>query len=251
MVNKPYIIFNGKNSYTDMGLILSNIDYGTLSLHRAVVSIPYSNEPLSFDYSGIYGVPTYAERKITCTFTIVGESAAMLFAKYSKSCEYFFSSAPYILQLSDYIGYNRKAIVTSISPISRISKNVGKFDVDFACNPYMYSDDLMSVARQQSGNDEYNKDYYNDPNVGTENDTGGRYTIDCIAINDCAPTISHIPAPDKSQYDMEIHTDSGAFCVPAGANKIKLDGLLLKPGHNDIEVYGWGKLKIELYESVI
>lgn len=65
---------NGKHSYKDFGLYISERNIGYPSKIKIQERIPYSNEV--FDFSGIYGGQEYEERTLEYTFEIAyGEKA--------------------------------------------------------------------------------------------------------------------------------------------------------------------------------
>ena len=131
-----FINYNGKNSYIDFGLIMTDKNMGELERERIIETIPYCNFPLTFDFSDAMGV-IYKERKITYTFVISSQSENDLFRKYAEICNWLMPSNIGQLSDSDMGEFYYIARCLKISALKRISARTGSVSVDFAANPYM------------------------------------------------------------------------------------------------------------------
>lgn len=131
-----FISYNGKNSYADFGLIMTDKNMGGLERKRIIETIPYCNFPLTFDFSDIMGA-IYKERKITYTFVISSQSENDLFRKYAEICNWLMPSNIGQLSDSDMGEFYYIARCLQISALKRISARTGSVSVDFAANPYM------------------------------------------------------------------------------------------------------------------
>ena len=245
-MNKPYIIFNGKNSYDDMKLILSDKNMGALALKRVSVQIPYNNKPLNFDYSDIYGKPTFEERKISYTFTISEKSEEEMFEKYNQLCEWLYCGIAELTDNDITEDYHYTARVTNVSELQRISKKVGKVVVDFAVNPYKISKDFLSCNWDDIifATDRINAVCY----IGENSATGIAYQIYNPTDHDITPQIT-IAGVDTLGCNCYLNGVQHIFY--ADISNENIDGWVLKSGLNNLTMQGIGTIKMTAVEEVL
>lgn len=232
------ITFDGKHSYTDLGLTIAYRDIGNPSKVKNKERVPFSN--VDYDFSGIYGGQEYTERQITYGFNIVG---------YRGNKEHFVSMKIAVLNwlmrpnskidLFDdtIIGYRFLAEVEDSIELVENEAD-GMLGVTFTAYPF-------KIGELEEGNDIWDTfNFLLDYAQSTEHVISGSKEV--ILYN---PGITLVGPVIKSSTQLEIKKGNRTFIIPSGETDSR--DFMLASGENKLTITGNGTISFHFYKEVI
>lgn len=232
------IQFNNKHSYRDFGLILKERDIGNPSKVKVKERVPYSN--LEYDFSNLYGSPTYEERPLSYTFHLVEKSNSKI--------NYMSAQTAVLNWLCGTLGktplkddvfpdYYFLAEVED-GPSTVYFRTDGTITVKFMAYPF-------KIAELQEGNDIWDSfnfllDYAQDTSFEITS------SADITLYN---PGISVVYPIITATESMQIEKDDITYNIPIGSTKSY--EFSLSPGENEMKIIGTGSISFEYYKELI
>lgn len=244
------ITFGDINSVTDMGIIITDKSSGGAQRQLVTTSVPYSNKPLAFDFSDIFGSPIYSAKDITYTFTIIENCESGLFDKHRKAREWLLSCGLNQLWDSDNNGYYYVARCTKVSDLKRISKRVGSFVATFVADPFMRTIDYNIKTWDSlifNQNDNLNLRDYTATTAGKTYDI---YNNTDVAMS---PVLHYTKSSaDDNHAGLTLTIGDKSWAIfRYNSTGFRLDELILQSGKNTITLTGYGTISVEIYDEVI
>lgn len=145
-LGKHGIKFGGRDSKRDLGLILTDANIGSVQLKTVDVSIPYTNRPLTYDFSQICGEPIYQPRKLTFTFALKAITARSWQDGYRKVCEWLIRQPRGELHFDVIRDFHFTARCDQVSVSRMLNDHVGEITAEFTADPLMLSEDYADIA---------------------------------------------------------------------------------------------------------
>lgn len=245
MTISSYLLFNEISS-ADMGLILSDKDTGSYELKRVSVQIPYSNKPLNFDFSDIYGKQIYDEVKIVYTLTIHENTELSVFDKYRKVKQWLLGCGIHELTDSSIRDYHYNARCLEVSSLKRISKKVATFTATFTANPFMISKDFGETIWDNIVFDTDNINLIDYPSANTAQ--GATYEVYNFSKNSITPKFT---VAGTTSAGLNCYLNSIQHAFTSDVTDVEVDGFTLKSGKNILHLQGVGTLAISMIEEVL
>lgn len=231
------IFFNGKDSYKDFGLTISDPKIGNPSKIKNMERIPFSNEV--YDFSGIYFGQEYEERELSFTFNIAWREKSNDFFMYETEVLNWLTSTnkKEKLTYSGLPGYYFMAEVVT-GPDADYRFVGGTMTVDFTA----YS---FKIAELEEGHDIWDDfNFLLDYAQTTDYDVRGQQIVTLYN-----PGVSIIKPKIKATAAMEIIKDGTTFKVPAGESDSY--DFILKKGENRMTVRGNGHISFHFRKELI
>lgn len=249
-LGKHGIKFGGRDSKRDLELILTDADIGSVQLKTVDVSIPYTNRPLTYDFSQICGEPIYQPRKLTFTFALKALTARSWQDKYRKVCEWLIRQPKGELYFDVIRDFHFTARCDQVNVSRMLNDHVGEITAEFTADPLMISENFADTPWDIFNFEDncINQDrilvtgitkiyFYSFANkdivprlrvISTTHNGGG--TFGMVKLNDV-----RLPAIERS--------NDGWF---------RRDDFVVKPGTNSLQAWGTQVLlEIDLTEEVL
>ncbi|WP_273128948.1 phage tail protein [Bacillus weihaiensis] len=230
------IEFDGKHSYKDFGLTISNPDIGIPSKIKNTERVPHSN--VEYDFSSIYGGQEYEERTLTYTFNLAYREKAEYFYLYeAEALRWLMTPNEKKVLKDDRIpGYYFLAeVMTSGNEFKFVG---GNLTVNFKAYPFM-------IAELSEGNDIWDEfnfllDYAQD----TTFDISG--TKEVTLYN---PGVSIVYPKIVTTAGMKVTKGTTTYNISTGTTESY--DFFLVPGENKINISGTGNISFEFYKELI
>lgn len=233
------LTFNGKHSYRDFGLIITERDIGYPSKIKNTERVPYSN--IDYDFSGIYGGQEYTERQLKYTFTVMG---------HNHTKQEYYSMATSILRwlfsinqkspLTDDLIPNCYFMAEAVNePSGDFIRNFnGTLEVVFTAYPFM-------VNELPEGNDIWDSfNFYLDYAQDTSFTVNG--SLDVTVYNS---GVEIVYPKIVASTSMRIVRGNTTYNIPVGSTTSYDFPLLV--GENKFKVVGSGKISFGFYKELM
>ena len=231
------IEYNGKHSYKDFGLTISNPDISNPSKVKTLEEVPFSNTP--YDFSTIYGEQKYEERQLTYTFNIAYREKAEGFYFYEADVLRWLMSTNEKKVLKDdrISGYYFLAEVVN-GPTNEFRFVGGSLTVTFTAYPFM-------IAELKEGNDIWDDfnfilDYVQD----TSFTVNGSKEI--VLFN---PGAKKVYPKIIAGSPFTVIKGKTTYKIPTGITES--EDFSLEVGENRIQIIGNGKISFDFYKELI
>lgn len=136
------IIFNNKNSYTDLNLNIESFNIQSPSKKKIKDSVPFMNGSFDFSTVGSNGEITYTERSIMIRFYLVEENTADLFNKYSQVLDWLLGVGQSKLTFCDMPDCYYLAEVENAPTFDNVIEEAGVMEVEFIAYPFKFGVNL-------------------------------------------------------------------------------------------------------------
>lgn len=241
------IKFGGRDSRRDLGLILTDADIGSVQLKTVDVNIPYTNYPLTYDFSQICGEPIYLPRKLRFTFALNSPAPRLWQDKYRDVCEWLIQQPRGELYFDVIRGYHFTARCDKVGVTNMYNDHAGEITAEFTADPYMLSEDYGDIPWDifSFDNDCINKTRI----IATPR---GEIDIYSFAERDIVPTLSVQSLMGTGT--LGVVRLNGEYLAPITRNngrKFRRSDFIIKPGRNKLLVQGTAQLTVELIEEVL
>lgn len=230
------IEFNGKHSYRDFGLTISEHNIGNPSKIKNTERIPYSN--VEYDFSNIYGGQEYEERPLSYTFNLA----------YREKAEYFYLYETQILRW--LMTPNKKEVLKddripgyyflaeAIDSGNEFKFVGGSLTVNFKAYPF-------KIAELREGNDIWDTfnfllDYAQD----TDFTVDGKKDVNLYNAG-----VSVVNPKITASTTMQIIRGNTTYNIPAGITTSY--DFALVPGDNKFTIIGKGSISFEFYKELV
>lgn len=229
-------IFKGnKHSYRDFGLTIKSKDIGIPKKNKVKETIPFMNG--SFDFSNIYGGPSYEERTLDYTFNLQAKNKLELNSKKIAIIDWLMENSTKEILFDDAIqGYYFLAECEDIS--AKENGNYIEFSITFTAYPFKIRDCYEGNNLWDDFN--FELDVLQDTKF-TVNGSSNVNIYNSSAI-DIEPTIIA-----SSQF--EIVLDNKKYIVESGTSKDYR--FKLKKGNNNINLKGNGTIEFRFRKEVL
>ena len=243
------IRFGGRDSRRDLGLILTDADIGSVQLKTVDVNIPYTNYPLTYDFSQICGEPIYLPRTLKFTFVLKADCAAEWYKGYHDICGWLIGEPRGDLYFSGMRDYHFTARCDKVSIGTMYNDHVGEITAEFTADPYMLSEDYGDIPWDIFS---FDNDCINKTRI-LATLIAGEIDIYSFASRDIVPALRARFLTDTAvQLTVRLN---GEFLAPItrdnNGRKIRRRDFIIKPGRNKLLVQGQGQLDVELVEEVL
>ncbi|EMY5504744.1 phage tail protein [Bacillus wiedmannii] len=234
------ITFAGKHSLHDMGYTMpAERDIGFPSKEKIIVQVPFSN--VEYDFSELYGSQTYSSRQLKYQFNVVRRGnytpQAMQVEK-TKLINWLMNTNGRKKLYDDTIpGYYFLAELESAANIQD-DWETGTLTATFRAYPFM-------IAELHEGNDIWDTFNFDlDVAQTTEFDVNG--LLEITLLNAGTPDV--VPEIITSSR-MEIIKDDIKYLIKSGV--MKDSNFIFKPGENNLQIIGYGKIVFRFYKELI
>ncbi|TXR98743.1 phage tail protein [Bacillus sp. SH7-1] len=234
------ITFDGKHSLHDMGYTMpAERDIGFPSKEKIIVQVPFSN--VEYDFSELYGSQTYSSRQLKYQFNVVRRGnytpQAMQVEK-TKLINWLMNTNGRKKLYDDTIpGYYFLAELESAANVQD-DWETGTLTATFRAYPFM-------IAELHEGNDIWDTFNFDlDVAQTTEFDVNG--VLEITLLNAGTPDV--VPEIITSSR-MEIIKDDIKYLIKAGV--MKDSNFIFKPGENNLQIIGYGKILFRFYKELI
>lgn len=231
------IEFDGKHSYKDFGLTISNQNIGNPSKVKIQESIPFSN--VKYDFSEIYGEQGYDERTLSYTFNVAYREKAPDFYIYQTELLRWLMTPNRKTVLKDdrIPGYYFMAEVVT-GPENEFKFVGGSLTVNFTAYPF-------KIAELREGNDIWDTfnfllDYAQDTSFNVVG------SVETILYN---AGVKKVYPKMIASSEMQIVLDNRTYKIPSGTTESY--DFSLVPGENKIKILGTGSISFEFYKELI
>lgn len=231
------IDFNGKNSYKDFGLSISEVKIGSPSKIKNTERVPFSNTV--YDFSHIYLGQEYEERSLSFTFNIEYYDNINDFYIYETEVLNWLTgpNTKEVLKYSKLPGYYFLAEVVE-GPDTDYQFVGGSMTVNFTAYPF-------KISELEEGHDIWDEfNFLLDYAQTTDYEVNGQQSI--TLYNNGA---SIIKPTIKASAAMEIIQDGITYKIPAGESQSY--DFILKKGENKMTVKGNGKISFHFRKELI
>jgi len=234
------IKFNGKHSYADFGVTVSEKDIGYPDKEKIKVRVPFSN--VEYDFSEIYGEQTYTPRKLSYTFNVlnlhsVNTTQRINMLETSLTNWLMNSGGKQKLYDDSMPGYYYLAEVEGGLGFDELW-NHGTLTVEFTAYPFM----IAELAEGHDIWDEFNFEL--DMAQPVEFDVDGSLTI--TLHNGGAPSVE----PEiTASAAMQIVKGGATYNVPIGRSKS--EDFKLTTGANHLKITGNGTISFKFFKELI
>lgn len=247
ILGKHGIKFGGQNSRSDMGLALTDVDIGSVQLKTVDVNIPYTNRPLTYDFSQICGEPIYQPRSLRFNFMLKARTAAEWYAKYREVCAWLIGEPRGDLYFSCIRDYHFTARCNKVGIETMYNDHTGEITAEFTADPYMLSEDYADIPWDIFN---FSHDCMNKTRIAASNTQTIQFFS--YANKDIIPRLSVV---SPSGHDIGIVVLNGEQ-LPAIKYKdrrwFKRDDFVVKPGTNTLRIASVNTiLYIDLTEEVL
>lgn len=231
------IEFNGKHSYKDFGLTISEFNIGNPSKIKIQERVPFSNTV--YDFSELYGEQEYEERELSYTFNIgYREKAKSFFFYESEVNRWLMTPNKKVILKDDKIpGYYFLAEAVT-GPSNEFKFVGGSLTVTFIAYPF-------KIAILPEGNDLWDSfNFILDYAQSTTYLVGG--VLKVILVN---PGVKTVYPKINATSTMQITKGNKNYSLQAGTTQSY--DFTLEPGENKIEISGTGTISFEFYKELI
>lgn len=233
------IEFNGKHSFKDFDLTISEKHIGDPSKVKTIEQIPWSNT--EYDFSSLLGVQPYSERILTYVFNVLGPNKTKEEFNNIKTAVTNWLSGGIgkgILKDDDFPYFYFKAEMVEASDYEKYQKFGGTLSVTF--NAYSFK-----IHELEEGNDIWDSfnfllDYAQDISFTIS----GSKKVDIMN-----PGISVAYPRIVSSTTMKITKGSTTYNIPAGS--INSYDFGLSPGENELMIIGNGTISFHFHKELI
>ena len=225
---------DGKHSYNDFGLWITQKNIGIPSKNKIMVNIPFMNG--EYDFSGLYGEATYGERPLEYTFGIVENTKEMLNIKKIKALEWLSSGNKKTKIYDDAIpGFY--FLAECISSDFTESGLTGELKAKFTAYPF-------KIGSKIEGSDLWDDYCILDIFQLTKFNVEGELEVSIInqSIHSVSPEV-------VCDFNMEILKDNVKYTFPIGTTKESLFSFL--PGTNKFKIKGTGTVQFNFRKEAI
>lgn len=231
------IYFNGKDSYKDFGLTISEPRIGNPSKVKVTERVPFSNQ--TYDFSGIYSGQEYEERPLSFTFNIAWREKANDFYIYETEVLNWLTGTnkKEVLKYSELPGYYFLAEVVE-GPDTDYQFVGGSMPVNFTAYQF-------KIGELEEGHDIWDEfNFLLDYAQITEYDVNGQQSVTLYnnGASIITPTI-------RASAPMDIIKDSITYKIPAGESQ-SYDFILTK-GENRMTVRGNGHISFHFRKELV
>ena len=249
ILGRHEIKFGGRDSRRDLGLILTDADIGSVQLKTVDVNIPYTNYPLTYDFSQICGEPIYLPRKLRFTFALNSPAPRLWQDKYRDVCEWLIQQPRGELYFDVIRGYHFTARCDKVGVTNMYNDHVGEITAEFTADPYMLSEDYGDIPWDIFS---FDNDCINKTRI-LATSIGGEIDIYSFAERDIVPALrARFLTDTAAQLNVRLN---GEFLTPItrdnNGRKIRRRDFIIKPGRNKLLIRGQGQLDVELIEEVL
>lgn len=243
------IRFGGRDSRRDMGLILTDADIGSVQLKTVDVDIPYTNRPLTYDFSQICGEPIYLPRKLRFSFALKAPAARIWQDKCRDVCEWLMRQPRGKLYFDVIRDYHFTARCDKVSVTNMFNDHVGEFTAEFTADPLMISEDYADIAWDIFS---FSNNCINQDRIVASNNS--RISFYSFAGKDIIPRLSlEVIGGNGGRLGfVELNGQRLTAIERENERWFKRDDFIVRPGTNTLLVRGVGaQLVIELIEEVL
>src|SRR5690625_104330 len=232
--------YNGKHTYDDFGITVSEKDVGYPEKNKIKVAVPFSN--IEYDFSEVYGDQTYTERPITFVLNVLdkhvlNDTQRVNAIETSLVNWLMNSNGKQRLYDDSNPGYYYLAEVEGGLDFDELW-NHGTLTVEFTAYPFM-------IGEEAEGNDLWDPfNFLTDVFQETSFNVSGSLEVTLYNVG----TPSVVPEI-KASEPMEIIKDGVTYNVPSG--KSKSGEFRLNSGENHLTINGNGTIKFTFYKELI
>ncbi len=237
------ITFNGKHTWRDFGLRVTDKSLGFPAKDKVLVTLPYSNHIV--DLSNLYGQQIFGSRTLKWTFLVINQSSwpkEILYNRWTQLVNFLEQATTRVPLFDDIMPdyYYLAEVVTA--PTWDEYRVYGKFTIEFAAYPFRIHDTL-------EGNDIW--DTFNfEADIAQETKYEISKSKDIILFNigtsSVQPTII-----TTSEFTLTINND--AITIPSGRINPENSAypVTLSVGENHIHVVGDGSIEFQWHKELI
>lgn len=249
ILGKHGIKFGGRDSRRDLGLALTDVDIGSVQLKTVDVNIPYTNRPLTYDFSQICGEPIYQPRSLRFNFMLKARTAAEWYAKYREVCAWLIGEPRGDLYFSCIRDYHFTARCDKVSIETMYNDHTGEITAEFTADPYMLSEDYADIPWDifNFSHDCMNQDTIRAMNVQ-------RIQFYSYASKDIIPRLSVVSLSSGSgKIGVVVLNGKQLPAIERNDRRwFKRDDFVVTPGTNTLSIIGSNViLNIDLTEEVL
>lgn len=249
ILGKHGIKFGGRNSRSDMGLALTDVDIGSVQLKTVDVNIPYTNRPLTYDFSQICGEPIYQPRSLRFNFMLKARTAAEWYAKYREVCAWLIGEPRGNLYFSCIKGYHFTARCNKVGVETMYNDHTGEIIAEFTADPYMLSEDYADIPWDIFN---FSHDCMNKTKIAAF----GTQIIQfySYANHDVIPRLSLVASSGQGGRIGYVELNGKQLPAIERSDRrwFRRDDFVVKPGTNTLRTISAGKLLyIDLTEEVL
>lgn len=136
------ITINEKHSFKDFKLTIKNKKIGIPKKKKIKESLPYMNG--SYDFTALYGEPTYDDRELEYSFNVIGENKFDLNSKKMKILEWLTEKNTFDLFDDTLPEYYFKSTIEELD--FNEQGNTGELNLKLSCYPF-------KICKKLEGND--------------------------------------------------------------------------------------------------
>ena len=230
------ITYNNKNSYNDFGLKRFNSkEHKAPVKNKIYESIPFMNG--SYDFSNIYGSPSYSDRELNYSFLIeIENEEVMNYKKIAIENWLLGTNSKSILIDEDLKGYYYMAECTDVNFDNYYS--FGLIDITFTAYPF-------KIGESYEGNNLWdNFNFELDVLQDTKFTVNGTSSVDIYN-----PSVIDIEPEIIASSQFEITLDNKKYTVKAGTSKDYR--FKLRKGNNNLTLKGDGTIEFRFRKEVL
>lgn len=245
------IKFGGRDSKKDLGLILTDADIGSVQLKTVDVSIPYTNRPLTYDFSQICGEPIYQPRKLTFTFALKALTARSWQDRYRKVCEWLIRQPRGELYFDVIRDFHFTARCDRVSVSRMLNDHVGEITAEFTADPLMLSEDFADTPWDIFN---FEDNCINQDKIVARN-IQSNLTFYSFADRDIIPRLHLRSLNHSGGGEIVLLRLNGVILPPIKRDMdgwFKREDFVVKPGENLLTAWGaYTELEVDLHEEVL
>ena len=230
------ITYNNKNSYNDFGLKRFNSkEHKAPVKNKIYESIPFMNG--SYDFSNIYGSPSYSDRELNYSFLIeIENEEVMNYKKIAIENWLLGTNSKSILIDEDLKGYYYMAECTEVNFDNYY--NFGLIDVTFNAYPF-------KIGESYEGNNLWDSFNFE---LDVLQDT--KFTVSGVSnVSIYNSSVIDIEPEIIASSQFEITLDNKKYTVKAGASKDYR--FKLRKGNNNLTLKGNGTIEFRFRKEVL
>jgi predicted phage tail component-like protein len=230
------VIFNNKNCYNDIGVMIESINIQPPSKKKIKQSVPFMNGSYDFSTVGSLGEIVYEGRIIKVKFILAEKNRALLYMKYTKVMEWLLGSGQSQLIFTDMPDCYYMAEVENAPSFEEVVRRAGKFDVEFIAEPFKTGVDYAGNNLWDPFN--FEEDYMQD----TEFDVIGSSLVTMYNPGRAVVPVINV--------DAVMTATIGGYTANLSIGDNIDYGFKLQPIENTINITGTGHIKI-LFRKVM
>lgn len=230
------IEFDGKHSYKDFNLTISNPDIGNPSKIKRTERVAFSN--FEYDFSRLYGGQEYEERTLTYTFNLAYRDKAEYFYLYEAEVNRWLMTPNEKKVLKDDRIPGYYFLAEAITSGNEFKFVGGSLTVNFKAYPFR-------ISELEEGNDIWDDfNFILDYSQDTTFDINGLKYISLFN-----PGVSIVYPKIVSTTAMKITKGVTTYTISYGTTESY--DFFLEPGENKLKITGSGKISFEYYKELI